>query len=160
MHPVFNRDRNPMICLLFSLTFLNQQDPLYGQCSAAIVGQKRDGDKYLKAWDTNHGSLDFPLSQYPTPYFKLRQSNACLFTSASMAKLGDRIYPSASRSTVSYSIGNQKRFLSSQVPRTRNVRNHFDVLLDPTFPAWCIDKPYRLLKMPVHLAARRQRIMS
>ncbi len=69
---------------------------------AATVGQKRDGGKYPKTWDSNYGSYPGRIySQYQNTTLHTPLKHACLFTLASMARLG---CTSASRSTVFYSI--------------------------------------------------------
>jgi hypothetical protein len=66
------------------------------------VGQKRDVGKYPKTWDSNYESYPGRIySQYQNTTLHTPLEQACLFTLASMARLG---CTSASRSTVFYSI--------------------------------------------------------
>jgi hypothetical protein len=129
---------------------------------AATVGQKRDGGKYPKTWDSNYGSYPGRFCSVHIKHHTSYSSRACIsFHFGINGKSRSRLLVQPSYSIVDIHLApssqsEQSQSLSSQVRRldpAYSIIIHFNVLLGPTFPAPCIDKPHRLAKMPMYLAA-------
>ena len=88
---------------------------------AVAVGQKMDSGKYPQLGTPIADAIQGASARrYQNTTLQAPLECAGLFTSPSMTRLGDRIYPSASRSIVSYSIEDiqlekSKSLLSSQI---------------------------------------------